>query len=140
MIVKHKDQEPKMKNTLEEIQKDMNQFFKNMDKEIYGHKKKMKLMTKEIEKKLPALYETEEVALADKELVAKFFTPWSHWTWYAVEYDKNSGDCFGYVHGDFDEWGYFNLEELKKVAGPFGLKIERDKFWSPVKFSELKEV
>ena len=110
---------------------------------IVKHKQmgpKMKLMTKEIEKKLPALYETEEVALADKELVAKFFTPWSHWTWYAVEYDKNSGDCFGYVHGDFDEWGYFNLEELKKVAGPFGLKIERDKFWSPVKFSELKEV
>ena len=33
----------------------------------------MKLITKEIEKKLPALYEPEDVALQDKKLVVKFF-------------------------------------------------------------------
>ena len=45
----------------------------------------MKLMTKEIERKMPALYSTEEVAGEDKILRVKYFTPWAGWTWYVVE-------------------------------------------------------
>jgi len=97
----------------------------------------MKLITKELEKKIPGLYETEGVALEDKELVAKFFTPWSHWTWYAAEYDAAKGLCFGYVEGHEDEWGYFNINELKEIKGPFGLGIERDLYFTKTKFAEL---
>ena len=100
----------------------------------------MKLMTKEIEKKLPALYETEDIALEDKELVAKFFDPCGFWTWYAVEYDPKKGLFFGYVEGYEKEWGYFSLAELKSVKTAFGLGIERDMYFDPIKFKEIKEV
>jgi hypothetical protein len=46
---------------------------------------------------------------------------------------------FGYVsiHGDHcDEWGYFPLSELQSYKGPFGLGIERDKFFDPQPMSE----
>lgn len=40
----------------------------------------MKLLTKEIKKKLLPLYSTEEVLLEEKAFVCKFFTPWTSWT------------------------------------------------------------
>ena len=43
---------------------------------------------------------------------------------------------FGYVQGDYDEWGCFSLKELEEVEGPMGLKIERDKYFGKQKFSE----
>ena len=85
----------------------------------------MKLLTKEILKKLPKLYATEDVAPADKVAVVKFFTPWTSWTWYAVEFDGED-QFFGFVDGQEKEWGYFSLAELESIKGPFGLKIERD--------------
>jgi hypothetical protein len=101
----------------------------------------MKLLTKEIEKGLPALYATEEVDTADKVLVAKFFDPCGRGTWYAVERDPASNNCFGYcvspLGPDCDEWGYFSLTELEGVRTRFGLGIERDTSWRPCKFSEM---
>jgi hypothetical protein len=43
------------------------------------------------------------------------------------------------------ELGYVNLQEIEEVKLPFGLKIERDMFWSPDKtlieyWNESKEV
>ena len=35
------------------------------------------------------------------------------------------------------ELGYFTISELEEVKGPFGLGIERDKFWTS---KTLKEV
>ena len=95
----------------------------------------MKLLTKEIEKKLPALYETENVATADKKLVVKFFG--GIWTWYGVEYDADQELFFGFVDGYEKEWGYFSLAELKKIKTSFGLGVERDMYFKAIKFSEL---
>jgi len=105
----------------------------------------MDLLTKEICQKIPALYSQEEKKPEDVKIIVKFFTPWSHWTWYATEADgfDNNGDIvslatlpnwkelqdvrfFGFVAGDFPELGYFHLRELESVNGPFGLRIERD--------------
>lgn len=99
----------------------------------------MKLLTKEIENKLPKLYETEEVELEDKVLQVKFFTPWSNWTWYGVEYNPEDKTFYGYVQGIENEWGYFNLGELEEIKGAFGLGIERDMYFKPIKFKELKK-
>ena len=95
----------------------------------------MKLLTKEIEKKLPALYETENVSTADKKLVVKFFG--GIWTWYGVEYDADQELFFGFVDGYEKEWGYFSLAELKKNKTSFGLGVERDMYFKAIKFSEL---
>ena len=64
--------------------------------------------------------------------VLKFFTPWSNWSWYVTEGEKESnGDWlfFGFVEGMEREWGSFRLSELTSVTGPMGLKIERDRWF-----------
>ena len=96
----------------------------------------MKLLTKELEKQFPKLYETEEVPLEEKKVIAKFFTPWTTWTLYAVEWDGQ--DLFwGLVDGQEKEWGYFSLRELKSIKGPWGLTIERDLYFGMPKMKDI---
>lgn len=47
----------------------------------------MKLMTKDIEKKIPKLYDTENIPTEDKVAYVKYFNPINNWTWYGIEYD-----------------------------------------------------
>lgn len=97
----------------------------------------MLLITKEILKKTPALYATEEIPLKEKVVTAKFFTPWSNWTWYMVEFNPETNTAWGLVDGLEKEWGYFSIDELKSVRGPFGLNIERDIHFDPTPVSEV---
>ena len=95
----------------------------------------MKLMTKTVQKALPALYSQD--GKGDDAIVhAKFFTPWSNWTWFVMETD---GDlCFGIVEGHETEYGYFTVSELAAVKGPMGLTIERDIHWKAETVGSLK--
>lgn len=96
----------------------------------------MKLITQELAKKLPKLYETEHDPVEEKTAIVKLFHPASNWTWYAIEFD---GDdlCWGLVNGHESEFGYFSLSELSKIVDRFGLGIERDIFFRPTKVKEL---
>ena len=96
----------------------------------------MKLLTKEILKKLPGLAEQDGKG-AEAIAYAKFFTPDSNWTWYATEFDPETGTFFGLVDGAEKELGYFTLPQLESVRGAFGLPVERDRYFSPTKLSEL---
>ena len=96
----------------------------------------MKLLTKEIARKLPSIRATENQGMQAIAQV-KFFSPWSDWTWYGVEYDPASKTFYGMVDGFAREMGLFELGELESVTGPFGLKIERDMYFEPTKLSEL---
>ena len=98
----------------------------------------MKLMTKAILKKIPPLYGQEDVK--DKIVHVKFFTPWTSWTWYGVEYRPEERLFFGYVIGIAPEWGYFSLDEIESVRGPGGLKIERDMHFEPRPVSKVKRI
>ena len=91
----------------------------------------MKLLTKALEKKLPLLNS------ATNKAYVKWFTPWTYWTWYVMEYDPETGDCFGYVEGHEKEMGYFNKKEIEEINGPFGLKVERDLSFETTDFEEL---
>ena len=62
----------------------------------------------------------------DPVIIAKYFTPWSNWTWYATEFDPEDGRFFGLVDGFEREWGYFSLPEMMDIRGPVDLRIERD--------------
>ena len=94
----------------------------------------MKLLTNEIRNQLPALYSQE--GTPDPLIQVKFFTPWSDWTWYAMEFDGEN-TFFGLVKGFEEELGYFTLFELDSMRGPAGLKIERDLSFSPTQLSEI---
>tara|TARA_R110000744_G_scaffold72668_2_gene145748 strand:+ start:2589 stop:2882 length:294 start_codon:yes stop_codon:yes gene_type:complete len=97
----------------------------------------MKLLTKDIAKKLPELYTTENVATQNKMIQVKYFCPWNSWTWYGVEFNPETNTFFGFVEGIESEWGYFSLNELQNVTHNSGLKIERDMYFQPKLFKEL---
>lgn len=96
------------------------------------------LLTKKNKNDLPALYEQD--GKGDEAIAyVKFFTSWSNWTWYATEFDPETGTFFGLVQGFEEELGHFSLEELKAVRGKWGLKIERDRHFKPTKLGKLRK-
>lgn len=99
----------------------------------------MKLLTKELEKKLPRLYSTENTPLEEKTVIVKFFTPFSNWAWYATEYDPETHTFFGLIDGFEKEWGYFSLDEFEAINGQTPLpRIERDLYFKPTKVKDLR--
>ena len=98
-----------------------------------------KLMPAEIRGKIPKLDTTEEVPTDEKVLAVKFFSPYSDWTWYGVEFDGEDM-FFGYVEGFEKEWGYFSLDELAKTQlGGMVPAVERDTSFRPTKFGDLNK-
>ena len=101
----------------------------------------MMLLTKAIKKAAPPLYSTEDVALGDKTVVAKFFDPTGRYTFYMLEYDPEKRLAFGWcvspLGSDYDELGYTSIDELEGVRGAFGLGIERDMYFSPKPFRDV---
>ena len=98
----------------------------------------MKLMTKEILNKIPALYADEKTPLDEKICYVRFFHPFSSWKWFATEYDPKEKMFFGWVDGAFPEWGNFSLEEMQSVT-VMGLGIERDMHFTPKPMKEITE-
>lgn len=100
----------------------------------------MKLLTKELEKKL-----TEQGKADPDQIVApyknvalvKFFDPTGSWTWYASEYNPDTKMFYGLVDGHEKEFGYFSFDELLQLRLPMGLKIERDLYFKPTSLLEL---
>ena len=100
----------------------------------------MKLLTKAILRKLAPLGTTQDAE--DPFVPVKFFTPDGGWTWYVTEGEEDGGDFrfFGFVVGLEKEWGYFLLSELLSVRGGLGLPIERDLYFAPRLFSQVRVV
>ncbi len=98
----------------------------------------MKLLTEEIKRKLPKLYEQENKG-GDAIAYVKFFFPVGSWTWHVTEGSPEGDDfiMFGLVDGHEKELGYFSLSELQSVKGPLGLSIERDLYWQPKTLCEI---
>ena len=96
----------------------------------------MKLLTKELLKKLPPIghsIETKE----EPQAIVKWFTPDSNWTWYVAEYNHETGMCWGLVDGFEKEFGYFTIDEIQKLKGPLKLPIERDKWFEKCNLNSL---
>jgi hypothetical protein len=109
----------------------------------------MKILTKEIRNKIPNLYSQEDKG-DDAIVYVKFFSPSSSWTWYATEgepvFDDDGNEIdfrfFGLVYGlekELGYLGYFSLNELSNIKGPYGLGIERDKFFTPKPLKDCKD-
>ena len=99
----------------------------------------MKLLTKEIFRRLPPLHSSDREN--DPIVQVIFFAPWSGQTWYATEFD-GVDTFFGLVVKRPEmEWGYFRLKELESLKRP-GFRgvpaIERDIWFDPAPISKLK--
>jgi len=95
----------------------------------------MKLVTKSIAAKTPALYETEDYSDELKIVQFKLFDCMSKWTWYIIEYDQENKLAFGLVDGAEMELGYISISELESL----GWRIERDLHWQPRSLAQLKK-
>ncbi len=96
----------------------------------------MKLITEELRKQLPPLYSQENEK--DPTIICRFFLPLTKWAWYVTEFDGKD-TFFGFVSGEYPKLGYFTLSELENAEGPYGLGVERDMFFQPIKLSEVKK-
>jgi len=97
-----------------------------------------KLIPQTLLSDVPDLYETEESLNPLCQI--KLFTPDEKWIWYVIEIDKENKDyCYGYTVGLESELGYFTLSEIEAVRGPLGLAVERDKYFEPTPFSQIKK-
>ena len=96
----------------------------------------MDLLTSELRSELPKLYSQD--GNKNPTVYAKFFFPAGAWTWFVTEGEPDGEDFrfFGYVIGDFDEWGYFSLNELQSIQ-VHGLTVERDLNFSQGSFREV---
>ena len=98
-----------------------------------------KLLPLSIIKNIPNLYETENQE--EKICYVKLFLADSNWTWYIIEIDKQDNNtCFGLVDGLEKELGYFTLSELENLKGAFGLKVELDTSFKPIKLSKIRDL
>jgi hypothetical protein len=93
------------------------------------------LFPDEVKASIPLLYSQQDTS--DPEVKAKFFTPDARWTFYVLEYDPEERIFFGLVDGFEKELGYFSLDELLSVRGPWGLAIERDIHFTPKPISKV---
>jgi hypothetical protein len=98
----------------------------------------MKLLTKAIEKALPALYSQEGVD--DPIVRAHFFNPSGAGDWWITEGSRDGDDyrMFGLCDLGWPELGYVSMNELQGYVGRFGLGIERDLHWVQKPLSEVK--
>jgi hypothetical protein len=90
----------------------------------------MELMTKEIEKAFAKQGDTSQKEAEEVKVIAKYFSCFNGWTWYATEYDPQTKIFFGYVRGVEDELGSFSLQEFEDINKEKGMSfIERDLYF-----------
>ncbi len=89
-------------------------------------------------RKLPGLYQTEDIPAVDKLMHLHFFLGDSHW--FVAEFDgEDLFFGFAVLGGDLinAEWGYFSLTELDsvKVLGVFSVVCDQN--WQPTPAGEI---
>lgn len=92
-------------------------------------------LTRTMVRDMPGVYSTEDVEMAAKRLVAHYFV--GGCDWYVAEFDRRTGDAFGYADLSRGEWGYFNLPEMEQTVVDGWLVIERDLGFQPTTAGEL---
>ena len=101
-------------------------------------KRKHLLVTQEIRDTLPPLYNSEKHPEKEAIAMVKFFSPYSQWTWYAIEFDGED-TFFGLVDWFEMEYGYFSYSELEAVTVFGGVPaVERYCHWSPRPVKEIE--
>lgn len=96
----------------------------------------MKLLTKQIRDKLISNHKKQDGTKKFKAEL-KLFNPTGMGTWYISELDPETNVAFGLCDLHEAEFGYISLDELEAIKLPFGLGIERDKFFQPKEFQDI---
>tara|TARA_B100001250_G_C19387689_1_gene609128 strand:- start:204 stop:512 length:309 start_codon:yes stop_codon:yes gene_type:complete len=92
-------------------------------------------MTKAIKKQAEKQYELGSDM--NQKVVAKYFNPAGKGTWYLMNTEPNSDYAWGIVDLFAVEMGSFRISELESINLPFGLGIERDLMFEPIKAKDV---
>ena len=95
----------------------------------------MKLLTKLIKTKMIRNHD-QRGNIPSPFPVVKIFNPCGAGTWLLTELDGDNNDImFGLcdLGMGFPELGYVSLSEMESVKGPFGIGLERDRWFKPTK-------
>lgn len=90
-----------------------------------------------IEKKIPALYQTENVPFEEKIIFQRYQIKEIGFVWLIAELNPDEDLAFGYANLDndnFAEWGYISISELLSNGAVL------DKDWKPCKFSQAQSI
>ena len=94
-------------------------------------------MTKEIQKQAEKQYPLGSDM--EQKVVAKYFNPAGRGTWYLMNTEPGSDYAWGIVNLFEVEMGSFSINELESIKLPFGLGIERDILFEPMKSNDVLE-
>ena len=96
----------------------------------------MKLLTKEITEQATKQY--DKGSDMEQMVVAKFFNPMGSWSWYLMNLHPEDKDyAWGIVDGNAVEMGSWLMSDLQNQKLPFGLGIERDTLFEPMKAKDV---
>ena len=95
----------------------------------------MKLLTKKITEQAQEQY--DKGSDMEQMVVAKYFDPMGSWRWFLMNMGQSEDYCWGIVDLFAIEMGSFSMRELQSIQLPLNMGIERDKYFEPVKASEL---
>ncbi len=97
----------------------------------------MRLLTKPLLRKFPPWGSSKGKDVANVMVICKFWLPGTFREWYCVEYD-GIDEFFGLIKDEEEtRLDYFTLEQLYQKKGPMRTDVERDKFFSSCKLSDL---
>jgi hypothetical protein len=74
---------------------------------------------------------------ADPLVRCRILIPGCVWAWYPLEFDGREA-CYGFVDGDFPEYGSFTLPELAGYGYQVGAPPQCDPAFTPCRLSELR--
>ena len=96
----------------------------------------MKLLTKKIRDKLISNHQKQDGTKTFRAEL-KLFNPTGIGTWYISELNPETNMAFGLCDIFEQEFGYVSIDELQSMKLPYGLGIERDKFFIPKDFQDI---
>ncbi len=96
---------------------------------------KMELLTQDDKKQLPR-FETTQGSL-DPIVHVLFQMPMLDWTWYVIECNGKN-EVFALEERERAKWGFYNLEELQELRGPFGLRVQRAQRYRSMPLSKAR--
>lgn len=94
--------------------------------------------TEEELSKVPGLYTTEDIPLAEKNVYFHFFCGNSDW--WILEYDPNDRLFFGTAKMFEYELGYISFDEMRDVKALGVMEVDRDIHFDVKKVKEIEEL
>ena len=95
----------------------------------------MELITEDMKGQIPRLEMAPDSL--DPMVGVLFHMPMLDWAWYVLEFDGKD-EVFALEERERAKWGFFSLEELQKLRGPFGVRVQRAQQYRPMRLSEAR--